>query len=270
MRLLPVFTKACFCVFLLAVITSGIGAESQAKSDGKTGADSQITGEWASPDCGRPQTALLVTSGFMLLAGKNGFELTAYRRMDKGPDHLILATADEKLAAQRSEDGMLRLKTAGDTSIVFEEIDNTDQHEYAHCAKTPPQIPATLRRMMRHIDRLRDDCSLTKAADQCARTIFKMADSDNSGFLTAAEIKLAALGAGMLARLADQENVSLADLETAVASARKLGEALADHMQQAQDKDANGKIDYNEAVENFSASNIDGLDDMIFSLRKLL
>ncbi len=270
MRLLPAVAKTCFFVLLLAVITSGIGGKSQAKSDGKTGADSLIMGEWASPDCGRPQTALQVTGGFMLWVEKDGFRLIPYRKAGKGPDHLILAISGDKRAAQRSEDGMLRFKTPTQDKNIFEEIDNADLQEYAHCAKTPNQIPATLRRMMRHIDRLVADCSLKNAADKCARTVFKMADSDSNGFLTSAEIKLTALGAGMLAQLADQEFVSSAQLETAVSASRKLGEGLAIHMLQNQDKDQNGKIDYNEAIADFSTDKVDGLDQMISNLRKLL
>lgn len=251
--------KPLMGVLLIAALCSGYPAESQAQNGAKTGAKSEITGHWAAPDCANTQEALSFTRHFYLKSAPERLELGRYGRQGRGADHLILLLDGTTTAVMRQEDGVLRTgipTTGGNAKTTWEELTLDQPLDYTNCPATPDVIPKSLQRVMRYIDRIDEACAITGSAStsaprnlsqDCARVIFKAMDDNGDGALTLVELKLGLASATLLAALAEHHVLDAAAIENTAAQAKEIA-GIAGDILSAQDRNGDGKLDYNEAV----------------------
>lgn len=266
-------------VLLIAAICSGNAAQAQAK----TGAKSEITGHWAAPDCARTDEAVSFTRHFYLKSRADGMALYRYRQTGTGADHLILEMDDRTYAVQRQEDGVLRLGAMTEnrpaSKAAWDDRHLSTQQDYANCPATPSVIAQPLQRLLRHVDRIDAACSLSPAqsrdvprrlAQDCARALFKAADENDDNHLTPLEIRRAALSAHLLSSLARGQPLDAQAIDDAGQAAKDMADRLADAMLTHQDRNGDGRLDYNETVEGFAAGDTPGLKEMLKDIGALM
>lgn len=261
-------------VLLIAAICSGNAVESQAQNGAKTGAKSEIIGHWAAPDCANTQEALSFTRHFYLKSAPARLEMGRYSRHSTGADHLILALEGVQTAVTRLEDGVLRtgIPTEGSgKKAQWESLTLEQPLDYTNCPATPDVIPKPLQRVMRYIDRIDDACAMTGGASttaprnlsqDCARVLFKAMDDNGDGRLSLVELKLGLASATLLAALAQDHVLDTAAIDNAAARAKDVaGSAVA--IMQAQDKNNDDALNYNEAVAPMDNVDVSPLKDVL-------
>lgn len=256
-------------VLLIAAICSVNAVESQAK----TGAKSEIAGHWAAPDCANTQEALSFTRHFYLKSAPDRLELARYARRGTGADHLILALDGTTTAVMRQEDGVLRtgIPAQMGKNMEWESLTLDQPLDYTNCPDTPAVIPKPLQRVMRYIDRIDEACAISGAAStaaprnlsqDCARVLFKAMDDNGDAMLSLVELKLGLASTALLAALAEHHVLDAAAIETVAAQAKGIA-ALADDLMAAQDKNSDGRLDYNEAVAPIENVDVSQLKDVL-------
>src|SRR5690606_38070002 len=115
----------------------------------------------------------------------------------------------------------------------------------------PTVVPDVMQRFMRYIDRIAEQCTASIDND-CARVLFKFADSDNDKKLSEAEIRSAATSLFLFAALAEKKTLTAQDSQKMLEDAREETKLIAAEVMAAHDADTSGKLDYNEIIENFT------------------
>lgn len=264
------FVKLLGGVLLIAAICSGNAMESQAK----TGAKSEFIGHWAAPDCANTQEALSFTRHFYLKSAPARLELGRYAPRGTGADHLILALDGVTTAVMRQEDGVLRTGIPADGSskkTEWESLTLDQPLDYTNCPTTPDVIPKPLQRVMRYIDRIDEACAVTGGASttaprnlsqDCARVLFKAMDDNGDGAVSLVELKLGLASTTLLAALTEHHVLDSAGIDAAAAKAKDVA-GLAVDILAAQDKNNDGKLDYNEAVAPIENVDLSPLKDVL-------
>lgn len=241
-------------VLLIAAFCSGYTAQSQAQNGAKTGAKSDILGHWAAPDCARTEEAVTFTRSFYLKSGGSSLQLQRYAQSGTGPDHLILTVNGERQPVMRQEDGVLRTGRYAEKPQAGQNWDTLSleaARDYTQCPETPDVIPKPLQRLTRYLDRIDESCSIKNNAD-CARVLFKAADDDSDGKLSPIEVQRAVVSVYLLSRLAGGDVLSGQAMDDAAMTAKSLAAAISDHVFGQQDKNTDGKLDYNESITHFT------------------
>ncbi|MDE1152370.1 MAG: hypothetical protein PW788_07520 [Micavibrio sp.] len=187
-------------------------------------------------------------------------------------DYWILDIGAEKHPALLQEDGVLKLGTYAEGAGKAKDWDSLklDHHdEYTGCVDTPKLIPNQIARLMRYIDRIKQQCTLS-VTNECAGVLFKLADEDSDKKLTKTEIKHAVASAIIFAELADKQTVDDKDALKMIARSKVDGEMIATDLLKSCDKDKNGALNYNELVENFKAPEFPVVRDTLLKAGKLL
>lgn len=275
------FVKLLGGVLLIAAICSGNAVESQAKNSPKTGAKSEIIGHWAAPDCANTQEALSFTRHFYLKSAPERLELARYAQRGSGADHLILAMDGITTTVMRQEDGVLRTGIPEDGSnpkAEWEQLALVNPLDYTNCPDIPAVIPKPMQRLLRYIDRIDEACALSGDASttaprnltqDCARVIFKSLDDNNDRTLSLVELKLGLANAALLGALAQRHVLDADGIATATTQAKDVA-ALAADILRAQDKNGDGKLDYNEAVLLPEGVDLSPLKDAVSNIGALL
>ncbi len=237
-------------LLLIAAICSGNVPESQARNGGGTGAKSDILGHWAAPDCARTDEAVIFTRNFYLKTRADRLEILRYEAEGAAADHLILDIGGQRHGALRQEDGVLKLAPypadAG-KNAAWEDLAFDHGQDYTHCPTTPAVIPAPVQRLARYLDRIDGDCKVAGNRN-CARVLFKAADIDGDGEVTALELKRGLVSAALLAAMAEGTLHDAAAIDAAAAAAKAMADDAAPPLVAARDKNGDGVLDYNECA----------------------
>lgn len=220
----------------------------------------KIQGNWALPDCGIYDEALVFSRYFYLRSTKDSQTLLpAGVERDSG-DYTILSLKDQKAPVQLENDGILTMAVLSEPPArrvrnwptKWEKLPIDQTVEYTACTEPPSLIPQSMLRLMRYIDRVRDQCTLSVTND-CARVMFKFADDDSNQKISRGEIKTALVSMRLFSELALNGTLSLEDGRKAIDHAKLESDNIADKLFAQYDINKSGSLDYNELMENFTA-----------------
>jgi hypothetical protein len=220
----------------------------------------KIQGNWALPDCGIYDEALVFSRYFYLRSTKDSQTLLpAGVERDSG-DYTILSLKDQKAPVQLENDGILTMAVLNEPPArrvrnwptKWEKLPIEQTVEYTACTEPPSLIPQSMLRLMRYIDRVRDQCTLSVTND-CARVMFKFADDDSNQKITRGEIKTALVSMTLFSELALNGTLSLEEGRKAIDHAKLESDNIADKLFAQYDINKSGSLDYNELMENFTA-----------------
>lgn len=215
----------------------------------------KIRGNWALPDCGSYDEALVFTRYFYLRSTADSQSLLPAGMERQTEDYAILSLKDQKAPLQFENDGILTLgvlerppaRLVRNWPKLWEKLPLDQSIEYAGCTEPPSIVPPSLQRLMRYIDRIQDKCTLSVEND-CTRVLFKFVDDDNSNTVTKLEIKQALVSLAMLAELAGGEILQLEDGRKAIDRAKAHGDEIANTIFAHYDTNKSNNLDYNELV----------------------
>ena len=237
--------------FLIALLCSWNGGKAQASD----ALPKRIQRNWALPDCGKYEEALVISRNFYLKSTENDMTLLPAELVSEQSDYWLLKIGGEKHPALLQEDGVLKIGTFADGAGTAKKWDalKLDHHdEYTGCVNTPKLIPQQMVRLMRYIDRIKEQCTIS-VTNECAGVLFKLADENSDKKLTKSEIKRAVASAIIFAELADQGTVADQDSLKLIAKSKMNGELIATELLKSYDKNDSKTLDYNEIVEDFHA-----------------
>lgn len=261
-------------VFLLiALVFSG----NTAKAQELAGLPPAFQGNWALPDCGRYSEAVVFSRYFYLKASKEDQSLMPVDVLRQAGDYWILSFGGKRAPVQVQDDGILTQAVLAhapfrQTSHWPKEWDQLpiDQTiEYTSCTEQPHLVPPALSRLMRYLDRIREQCT-ARLNNDCSRVVFKYADANNDKKLVRTEIENAAQAMILFAALADKETVSSKDAQKLQKDNAATARQVADLLIAQNDRDANGTLDFNEIAENLSPPNIEPVRDALEKSGRLL
>lgn len=253
--------------FLIALFCSWNSLKAQANSE----IPPKIQGHWASPDCGHYTEAVILTRHFYLKSTKKDLTLLQARKQAERKDYWLLRLDDNERPAQIEEDGILKIGIpAGQKSGgVFADLDLDNRMEYAACSEAPTLVPKMMARLMRYIDRIKEECTISITND-CARVLFKMTDANADQKITPSEIKRTVASAFLFAELAEHKTLSGNASEKLAATSKKEGEKITAALLRAHDKNKSGGLDYNELAENFVVPELPVVKDLLVKTGALL
>lgn len=262
------FRTAAF-FFLIALICSWNGAKAQASD----GLPAKIQRNWAQPDCGDYDEAMVLSKYFALKTTQKDMTLLPARLLHKRKDYWVVSIGDESRPVQLHNDGILAIGTyADDTPRRAKDwdamkLDQTD--EYTGCDTAPKIVPHALRRLMRYIDRISEQCTLS-ITNECAGVLFKLADEDNDKKLSLPEIRRMTDQALLLSALADKQTLTDQQATDILKKSRKDIDEIAAQMMAECDKNKSKSVDYNELVNNFTAPDVPVVKDMLKKIGALI
>lgn len=244
--------SAAIIYFLIVLSFSG----NMAKAQELTQVPAQIQGNWALPDCGIYDEALLLTRYFYLKSTREGISLHPAGLERQAEDYMILSLGGAIAPVQTENDGILTLamlekipaKRARNWPRLWEKLPVEQTQQYAACDHVPDVVPANMARLMRYADRLREACSIT-GEQNCARVIFKFADNDNNQKVGMPEIISATHSLMIFAEMgAATKPLTKDDLLKIKNRAAREGAKIADDLLARYDTNKSGDLDYNETV----------------------
>lgn len=249
--------------FLIAFLCSWNSAKAQELP-------SKIQGNWASPDCGRYSEGLILSRHFYLKSTKKDMTLLPARKTGEKADYLILSLGGEQRPTRLEDDGILKIGVYGEKAAAknWDDLQLDSHMEYTACTDAPAIVPKMMARLMRYIDRIGDQCTVSLKND-CARVLFKMTDANSDKKITPSEIKRTVANALLFGELAARKTVPDASSEKLVALSKTEGQKIADDLMK---KDANksGNLDYNELVENFTPPELPIVKETLLKMGNLL
>lgn len=215
----------------------------------------QIRGNWALPDCGSYDEALVFTRYFYLRSTADSQSLLPAGLERQADDYAILSLKDQKAPIQFENDGILTLgvleqppaRLVRNWPKTWEKLPLDQSIEYTGCTEPPSIVPPSLQRLMRYIDRIQDKCTLSVEND-CTRVLFKFVDDDNSNTITKQEIKQALISLAMLAELAAGNILPLEDGRKAIERTKSFADDIANTLMAHYDVNKSKNLDYNELV----------------------
>jgi len=259
--------------FLIALCFSG----NMAKAQELTALPDKIQGNWALPDCGIYDEALLFTRYFYLKSSPEGLSLRPAGLDRQAEDYMILSLSGAAAPVQIEDDGILTLgvlerppaRRTRNWPRLWERLPHDQTVEYTACTQAPSVVPKNMVRLMRFVDRLRDACAVTNSKD-CARVAFKLADSDNNNRLSRAEVLAATESLMLFAEMGAQTTLDAATIAKIKERAQNEGEKIATDLMTRYDANKSGDLDYNEIVDNFTPPALPVIRDMAEKAGNLL
>ncbi|MFN7114339.1 MAG: hypothetical protein ACK4PK_08265 [Alphaproteobacteria bacterium] len=248
-----------------------------AKAQELTALPDKIQGNWALPDCGIYDEALLFTRYFYLKSSPEGLSLRPAGLDRQAEDYMILSLSGAAAPVQIEDDGILTLgvlerppaRRTRNWPRLWERLPHDQTVEYTACTQAPSVVPKNMVRLMRFVDRLRDACAVTNSKD-CARVAFKLADSDNNNRLSRAEILAATESLMLFAEMGAQTTLDAATIAKMKERAQNEGEKIATDLMTRYDANKSGDLDYNEIVDNFTPPALPVIRDMAEKAGNLL
>lgn len=247
-----------FIVFflLIPVFFNAVSAKAQEAETPLAPIHGKLTGNWSFPDCRQGDEALTIVNGFYLKTTKAGMFLAAYAPPEKQMDHWTLRIGDTVKPMLLENDGILSLADyieGSGTDQNWDELALEERRDYTHCENPAAIVPKNMRRLMRFIDRVARECTVSLEND-CARVLFKLADANSDQKLSAPEIRDALESALTFAHLSAGEELSTKDLKALKDRAQKGdGKTFAETFIADYDADASKNLTYDEIVEHFKA-----------------
>lgn len=238
-------------IFLIAALCSWNGGKAQASD----AIPETIQRNWALPDCGNYDEALILSRFFYLKSTEKDMTLLPVALDKSQKDYWILDLGGAETPVQLQEDGVLKIGTWGDgrkSGKKWDDLSIAGSSEYTGCSEAPKLVPKVMLRLMRYIDRIKDQCTVS-VSNECAVVLFKLADEDASKKLTKKEIQKAVASTIIFAELAEKKTLPDKESLALIKSSKADGEKIADALLAAYDKDKSKSLDYNELMENFKA-----------------
>lgn len=260
------FPVALF-IFLIAVLSSGNAGKAQASDS----IPQNIQRNWALPDCGNYEEALVLSRYFYLKSTEKDMTLLPATVDSKKKDFWILDLGGEETPVQLQEDGVLKIGAWGDSrrGSEWDKLSLAGSSEYTGCVEPPKLVPKVMLRMMRFIDRIKDQCTVS-VTNECAGVLFKMADEDSSKKLTKKEIEKAVSATIIFAALADKKTLPDNESLALIKSSKADGTKIANLLLATYDKDKSKSLDYNELMEDFKAPDMPIVKDTLLKAGVLL
>lgn len=226
-----------------------------AKAQGLAALPDKIRGNWALPDCGSYDEALVFSRYFYLRSTLDSQNLLPAGMERQAEDYAILSLKDQKAPVQFENDGILTLgvlehppaRLVRNWPKTWEKLEIDQSIEYTACTETPSIVPPSMQRLMRYIDRIQNECNISVEND-CMRVLFKFVDDDNSNTITKQEIKQSLVSLAMFAELSSGNILHLEDGRKAVERAKVAGDDIATIAMAHYDTNKSKNLDYNELV----------------------
>lgn len=260
------FPAALF-IFLIAALSSWNAGKAQASDS----IPQNIQRNWALPDCGNYEEALVLSRYFYLKSTEKDMTLLPATVDSQKKDFWILDLGGEETPVQLQEDGVLKIGAWGDSrrGSEWDKLSLAGSSEYTGCVEPPKLVPKVMLRMMRFIDRIKDQCTVS-VTNECAGVLFKMADEDSSKKLTKKEIEKAVSATIIFAALADKKTLPDKESLALIKSSKADGLKIANLLLATYDKDKSQSLDYNELMEDFKAPDMPIVKDTLLKAGKLL
>jgi hypothetical protein len=255
--------------FLIALICSWNAGKAQASDS----LPPQIQRNWALPDCGTYDQTLVLSKYFALTATQTDIGLYPARLVRKAGDYWVIDIGGTKSPVQLENDGILALGTYDEDSARqaknWDGLNLNQTDEYTGCDNAPKIVPKSMLRLMRYIDRISEQCTLS-ITNECEIVLFKLTDANNDKVLSHDEVRHMAAQAVLLAALA--EKGTLTDKQTAqiLKDARKDIETITEDLFKTCDKGQDKTIDYNELAKNFAAPAVPRVKEMMEKIGQLI
>ncbi len=263
--------RAALLFFLIMIGVSF--SPSAAKAQDLDQLHEKIKQNWAFPDCGTIRESAVFTGHFFVKYGSDGLTLQPYDILSGGKDYRLLARGKETYASRIENDGILKIgRMAGGNATKRTSWDDYDfEHveEYTACAKPSKSFPKAIIRLMRYLDRIQEQCTVSLEND-CARVLFKLADENNDQVIDRAEIGKSVMTTLLLAELADKGTLTPQDMKDIAARTKTESPAFADAALVQLDKNGSNNLDYNEVLATFVAPHGSFLKDAMKKIGKLM
>lgn len=237
--------------FLIALICSWNPQKAQASDS----LPAQIQRNWAQPDCASHDDIMVLSKYFAFKADDKGMTLSPAQLIRKKQDYWVVDIGNGgRQPVQVQNDGILYVGAArtGAWPKSWDDVKQDEVSEYTGCDDAPKTVSKTMLRMMRYIDRVSEQCTLS-ISNECAAVLFKLTDANNDKKLTLSEIRRMADEALLLSALASGKSLTNAQAAALLKSKKGDIDTLIRQLMAACDKNRSHGIDYNELVENFKA-----------------
>lgn len=214
---------------------------------------------WASPDCGNYDTAVILSRYFYLKSTEADMTLMPARLRDQKQDYWLFDLAGADTPARLENDGILKIGTyAKDGPRRPENWDDLkldDTAEFTGCLEAPKIVPKVLQRFMRFADRIKEQCSLS-VTNECAGVLFKLADENGDHRLSVPEIRRTVSSAVLFAALAEKKTLTTEEAAKLIADSKADAETMAETLIAQYDKNHSKTLDYNELMADFHAPDL--------------
>jgi hypothetical protein len=240
-------------VFIFLIIAFCLNAGGTARAEDAI--PEKIQRNWAAPDCGKYDEALVLSRFFYFRSTKKDMTLLPAQLSQQMGDYWRLQLGNDIAPVKLEADGVMKIGFAAPASKTAKKwdgltLDSTE--EYMGCSSTPKLVPKLMVRLMRYIDRVKLQCTVS-VTNECAGVLFKMADEDNNKKLDKKEIQRAVASTIIFAELAEKQTVSDKQSLDLIKKSQADGGLIADELLKTYDKDTSKSVDYNELMENFHA-----------------
>jgi hypothetical protein len=242
-------------IFLIAVLYSWNIQKAQASDE----MPKKVQRNWASPDCGDYDTALIISRFFYLKSTEDEMSLMPATLSSQKQDYFVLDLAGTDTPARLENDAILKIGSYAKDSPrgpdTWDDLKLDDTEEFTGCLEAPAIVPKVLQRFMRYVDRIKEQCTLS-VNNECAGVLFKLADENGDKRLSVAEIRRTVSSAVLFAALADKKTLTSQEAMKLIHDSAPQAQQVADALMAAYDKKHSGKLDYNELMADFHAPDV--------------
>jgi hypothetical protein len=256
-------------IFLIAFICSANIPKAQASDE----IPKKIQRDWAEPDCGNYESAVTLSRHFYLKSTENDMTLLPVSLDKQEQDYWVLDLGGEDMPARLENDAILKIGTYGEGTghrpRAWDDLKLDNTEEYTGCLDTPQIVPKVLQRLMRYIDRVKEQCTLS-ITNECAGVLFKLADENGDKKLSVAEIRRTVGSAVLFAALAENKTLSSKDALKLVDDSKADAQEIADELLASYDKNKSKTLDYNELMADFHAPDMPLVKDTLQKAGTLL
>ncbi|MEZ0260988.1 MAG: hypothetical protein ACAH80_08260 [Alphaproteobacteria bacterium] len=255
-------------IFLIAAICSLNGGKAQGASE----IPEKIQRNWALPDCGRNEEAVILSKHFYLKFTKADMALLPAALEGEKSDYWMLDLDGADVPARLEEDGVLTIGTSAkgaSQKSKWDDLKLDSTAEYTGCVTTPKIVPKVLERLMRYIDRIKEQCTVS-VTNECAGVLFKLADADNNNKLSDKEIRKGVASAMLFAELAEKETLTKKEGETVVKNSATPGGQIAEALLATYDANKSKNLDYNEILADFKAPSLPVVKETLLKAGNIL
>ena len=207
-------------ILICTALFTGYAPKAQAaKSVTEQEVPVKIRGNWAMPDCGNYEEALIITRHYYLRADKNGSQFWFLPVTSKQKDYWVISIEGQKRPVRVEADGVLKIGLP-DTPpkkwpAQWDHLGIDGHREYMGCAEIPAILPNPLVRVMEHIDDIAATCR-TSLSSACTKLLFDTADENKNHKISLREMKNAATMLASLSVLTENHSVSRTMMDKAV------------------------------------------------------
>jgi len=237
----------------------------------------QIQGNWALPDCGTYDEALVFSRYFYLRSLADTQTLLPARLERQAENYAILSLKDQKAPVRFENDGILTmamLETAPARRVRnwprdWEKLPIDQTVEYTACTDAPTLVPQSLQRLMRYIDRIQAACTVS-LTNNCTRVLFKYADTNNNNKLERTELQKGLDHLAFLSVLASGVPVTVEEGRQSIDAIRTEEAGIVKTLMDTYDTDGSGDLDYNEIVADVAVPPLPMVPSMLDKIGALL